>query len=175
MLSLDNAFSDSDILDFDKRVKRYLDTADEIVYTAEPKMDGVAVELVYENGKLAAASTRGDGITGELITANVRTIRAVPLLLQTSGSVESPSRLEVRGEVFIGIEAFKKYNQERLDQELPPFANPRNAAAGSLRQLDSKITAGRPLDIFFYGVGTGCRCGVGISLGFAAILEKLGI
>ncbi len=153
MLSLDNGFNDGEILDFDNRVKRNLNTADDIIYTAEPKMDGVAVELVYENGKLAAASTRGDGVTGELITANVKTIRAIPLLMQTSGLAGKPSRLEVRGEVFIGIEAFNKYNQERLDQGLPPFANPRNAAAGSLRQLDSKITAGRPLDIFFYGVG----------------------
>lgn len=153
MLSIDNAFSDTDILDFDQRVKRNLQTADDISYTAEPKMDGVAVELVYEHGKLTAASTRGDGITGELITANIKTIRAVPLLLQPAGLSAIPPRLEVRGEVFIGIDAFRKYNQERLDQELAPFANPRNAAAGSLRQLDSKITAERPLDIFFYGVG----------------------
>ncbi len=153
MLSLDNGFNDADLLDFDNRVKRNLDTVDDIIYTAEPKMDGVAVELVYENGRLAAASTRGDGVTGELITANVKTIRAVPLLMQTAGLSGEPSHLEVRGEVFIGIEEFNKYNQERLDQGLSPFANPRNAAAGSLRQLDSKITAGRPLDIFFYGIG----------------------
>jgi len=153
MLSLDNGFDDSAILDFDKRVKKNLNIEDDITYTAEPKMDGVAVELIYESGKLATASTRGDGVTGELITANVKTIRAVPLLMQTSDLSGVPSHLEVRGEVFIGIEAFHKYNQERLDQGLPSFANPRNAAAGSLRQLDSKITAGRPLDVFFYGVG----------------------
>jgi DNA ligase (NAD+) len=153
MLSLDNAFNDNDILEFDRRVKRNLETDTEIQYTAEPKMDGVAVELVYENGKLSAASTRGDGITGELITANVSTIGAVPLVMQAGNGYQLPSRLEVRGEVFIGIEAFKQLNQERIEQELPPFANPRNSAAGSLRQLDSKITAGRPLDIFFYGVG----------------------
>jgi DNA ligase (NAD+) len=153
MLSLDNGFNDSEILDFDKRVKKNLNTLDDIAYTAEPKMDGVAVEVVYRDGKLAAASTRGDGAMGELITANVKTIRAVPLLIQPSGFSGEPSLLEVRGEVFIGIEAFNKYNQERLDQGLPPFANPRNAAAGSLRQLDSKITSSRPLDIFFYGVG----------------------
>ncbi len=153
MLSLDNGFNDAAILDFDNRVKKNLNTTDDIIYTAEPKMDGAAVELVYENGKLAAASTRGDGVTGELITANVKTIRAVPLLMQTSDLSGVPSHLEVRGEVFIGIEAFDEFNRERLDEGLPPFANPRNAAAGSLRQLDSKITAGRPLDIFFYGVG----------------------
>ncbi|MCP4623086.1 MAG: NAD-dependent DNA ligase LigA [bacterium] len=153
MLSLDNAFNDNDILEFDRRVKRNLDSDTEIQYTAEPKLDGVAVELVYEDGKLSAASTRGDGITGELITANVSTIGAVPLVMQAGNGYQLPSRLEVRGEVFIGIEAFKQLNQERIEQELPPFANPRNSAAGSLRQLDSKITAGRPLDIFFYGVG----------------------
>ena len=153
MLSLDNGFNDTAILDFDNRVKKNLNTTDDIIYTAEPKMDGVAVELVYENGKLAAASTRGDGVSGELITDNVKTIRAVPLLMQTSDLLGKPSLLEVRGEVFIGIDAFNKFNQERVEQELPPFANPRNAAAGSLRQLDSKITAGRPLDVFFYGVG----------------------
>ena len=153
MLSLDNGFADEDILEFDKRVKRNLNQEAEIVYTAEPKMDGVAVELVYENGKLLTASTRGDGVTGELITANVKTIGAVPILLQNEGSSIIPTRLEVRGEVFIGVETFKKWNSERVDQGLPPFANPRNATAGSLRQLDSKITASRPLEIFFYGVG----------------------
>jgi DNA ligase (NAD+) len=116
-------------------------------------MDGVAVELVYENGILVTASTRGDGMTGEGITNNVKTIQTVPLVMQTGDLANIPPRLEVRGEVFIGIEAFKRFNQERIDQQLPPFANPRNAAAGSLRQLDSKITAARPLEIFFYGAG----------------------
>ena len=153
MLSLDNGFNDEDILEFDKRVRRNLDTRDDILYTAEPKMDGVAVELIYENGILVTASTRGDGLVGEGITNNVKTIQTVPLVMQTEGLADIPPRLEVRGEVFIGLEAFKKFNQERIDQELPPFANPRNAAAGSLRQLDSKITAARPLEIFFYGVG----------------------
>jgi DNA ligase (NAD+) len=153
MLSLDNAFSDDDILEFDRRVKRNLGTDSPLEYTAEPKMDGVAVELVYENGRLAAASTRGDGVTGELITANVRTIGAVPLLMHADDELPPPARLEVRGEIFIGIDAFKQLNQQRIEQELVPFANPRNAAAGSLRQLDSKITALRPLDIYLYGVG----------------------
>jgi DNA ligase (NAD+) len=153
MLSLDNGFADEDIWDFDKRVKRYLDRESEIDYTAEPKMDGVAVELVYEGGKLLTASTRGDGITGEVITANVKTIGTVPILMQAAAPSAMPARLEVRGEVFIGIDAFKNWNRERIEQDLPPFANPRNAAAGSLRQLDSKITAARPLEIFFYGVG----------------------
>ena len=153
MLSLDNGFSDEDILEFDRRVKRNLNTQADILYTAEPKMDGVAVELIYENGKLTAASTRGDGVTGELITNNVKTIQTVPLVMQTDGLPDVPTRLEIRGEVFIGLEAFKKLNQERIEQQLPSFANPRNAAAGSLRQLDSSITASRPLEVFFYGIG----------------------
>ncbi|MBW2479409.1 MAG: NAD-dependent DNA ligase LigA [Deltaproteobacteria bacterium] len=153
MLSLDNGFADDDILSFDKRVKRHLNLESEIVYTAEPKMDGVAVELVYENGRLFTASTRGDGFRGEVITANAKTIRAVPIVMRSVDQSVMPSRLEVRGEVFIGIEPFKNWNSERIDQGLPPYANPRNAAAGSLRQLDSKITASRPLEIFFYGVG----------------------
>jgi len=153
MLSLDNGFNDEDIIAFDERVRRFLKTDETILYTAEPKIDGVAVELIYESGRLKTASTRGDGFSGEVITANVKTIQSVPLVMQPQAQSVIPSRLEIRGEVFIGIEAFKKLNQERIDQELAPFANPRNAAAGSLRQLDSKITAQRPLEIFFYGVG----------------------
>ncbi len=153
MLSLDNGFSDADIFEFDLRVKRSLDTDDTIFYTAEPKLDGVAVELVYENGRLISASTRGDGFRGELITSNVRTIRSVPMVLETGNGRENPSLLEVRGEVFIGKKGFKRLNDRRLDRNLPPFANPRNAAAGSLRQLDSRVTAKRSLEIFFYGIG----------------------
>ena len=153
MLSLENGFSDQDIVEFDRRIKRNLNTDSDIIYTTEPKLDGVAVELVYENGSLINASTRGDGFSGELITSNVKTIRSVPLRLHTEKEKSIPSLLEVRGEVFIGKEAFKILNNERLDEDFPPFANPRNAAAGSLRQLDSKITAKRPLEIFVYGVG----------------------
>ena len=153
MLSLENGFNDQDIIEFDRRIKRNLNIDSDIIYTTEPKLDGVAVELVYENGRLITASTRGDGFSGELITSNVRTIPSVPLRLHTEKEKTIPSLLEVRGEVFIGKEAFKSLNNERLDETLPPFANPRNAAAGSLRQLDSKITAKRPLEIFVYGVG----------------------
>lgn len=153
MLSLENAFDKEEVLAFDQRVRRFLKTDSRLLYTAEPKMDGVAVELVYENGRLVEASTRGDGYTGELITLNIRTIKTVPLALLDTVSVSIPSRLEVRGEVFIPVEAFKQLNKERLDKDEPTFANPRNAAAGSLRQLDSRITAMRPLDIFCYGVG----------------------
>lgn len=153
MLSLDNGFVDSDLIDFDSRVKKILDTDNKIIYTAEPKMDGVAVEIVYANGRLSKASTRGDGVNGELITSNVKTIRSVPLLLQAGEGAKLPSLLEVRGEVFIGHKGFKRLNDERLRNNQALFANPRNAAAGSLRQLDSSVTAKRPLEIFLYGVG----------------------
>jgi DNA ligase (NAD+) len=153
MLSLENGFNDADIMEFDRRVKKNLNIDGEIIYTAEPKLDGLAVELVYENGRLVTASTRGDGFSGELITPNVRTIRAVPLKLRHAKEKKAPLLLEVRGEVYIEKDAFKRLNAERLEENLPLFANPRNAAAGSLRQLDSKITAKRPLEIFVYGVG----------------------
>ena len=153
MLSLDNAFNDGHIRDFDERVKRFLKTTGPIYYTAEPKMDGVAVELVYEEGVLTTAATRGDGITGEVITHNIRTLRSVPLKLQKEPSSLIPRVIEIRGEVYISREGFEKLNRERLAEGLPLFANPRNAAAGSLRQLDSSITAKRPLEIFCYGIG----------------------
>ena len=153
MLSLDNGFEDQDIFDFDGRVMKNLNRGDEILYTAEPKLDGLAVELVYENGILVLATTRGDGIRGEVITENIRTIRSVPLRLHHYDSLPHAFRLEVRGEVFIGRDGFERLNEERVRQSLPLFANPRNAAAGSLRQLDSRITASRPLEIYVYGVG----------------------
>lgn len=153
MLSLDNGFEDDDLRDFDKRIRRLLDDDSPVSYTVEPKMDGVAVELVYRQGRLMSAATRGDGLQGELITENVRTIGQVPLKLLTDTISVPPDLLEVRGEIFIGHKGFAKLNQKRLRKDLPPFANPRNAAAGSLRQLDARLTAKRPLEIFFYGVG----------------------
>jgi DNA ligase (NAD+) len=153
MLSLENAFSAEEALAFDQRLRRFLNADSPLLYTAEPKMDGVAVELVYEKGLLTGASTRGDGYTGELITQNIRTISTIPLAFLDTPSIRIPSRLEVRGEVFIPVEAFKQLNKDRLDNGEAPFANPRNAAAGSLRQLDSRITAKRPLDMFCYGIG----------------------
>jgi DNA ligase (NAD+) len=153
MLSLDNGFHDSEIMDFDRRVKKFLSGQSKILYTAEPKLDGLAVELIYEDGRLVMASTRGDGFNGEVITENVRTIKTVPLILQNIQGQKVPSLLEIRGEVFMGHEGFSQLNAERLAQNLAPFANPRNAAAGSLRQLDSSITAQRPLEIFSYGIG----------------------
>ncbi|RLC04488.1 MAG: DNA ligase (NAD(+)) LigA [Deltaproteobacteria bacterium] len=151
MLSLDNAFNDQDVLDFHKRIVKNLNRED-ILYTVEPKLDGVAVELTYENGVLVQATTRGDGITGEVITENVRTIGSVPLKLH-GDKTKTPFLLEVRGEVIIKKTDFDLLNKKRLENKENVFANPRNAAAGSLRQLDSKITATRPLDIFVYGIG----------------------
>ncbi|MBC2733148.1 MAG: NAD-dependent DNA ligase LigA [Desulfobacteraceae bacterium] len=153
MLSLDNAFNDDDIFEFERRIRRILKTTAPIPYMVEPKMDGVAVELIYRDGLLAQAATRGDGFVGEDITANVRTIRALPLRLSVPADGAVPATLEVRGEIFIHREAFRQFNRERIAAELPPFANPRNAAAGSLRQLDSQVTAQRPLNIFCYGIG----------------------
>ena len=154
MLSLDNAFDDGDVVEFERRIRRLLKVDTPVTYMVEPKMDGVAVELVYQGGLLVQASTRGDGVTGEDITANVRTIRSLPLRLTRPGDGALPSTLEVRGEIFIHRQAFRTFNRERTAAGLSPFANPRNAAAGSLRQLDSQITAGRPLNIFCYGIGT---------------------
>ncbi len=151
MLSLDNAFNEEDVKDFNKRILKNLNV-EKVAYTAEPKLDGVAVELKYENGLLVQAITRGDGVTGEVITENIRTIHSVPLKLYEN-KIKAPSLLEVRGEVIITRPNFNRLNKMRLDQEESVFANPRNAAAGSLRQLDSKITATRPLDIFVYGLG----------------------
>jgi len=152
MLSLDNGFKESDIIDFDERVRKKIQS-NHIKYTAEVKLDGIAVELVYEKGILAHASTRGDGNKGEVVTSNIRTIRSVPLVLQQLENKLMPSVLEIRGEVLISHENFRKLNYERQKNNLPLFANPRNAAAGSLRQLDSRLTAQRPLEIFFYGTG----------------------
>lgn len=152
MLSLDDAFSQKEVLEFDQRGKRFLQTDEELEYTVEPKMDGLAVELVYENGRFVLGSTRGDGYTGEDVTTNLRTIRSIPLKL-IDRHLSPPGRLEVRGEIFINKDAFGRLNERRIKNGEPPFANPRNAAAGSLRQLDPNITASRPLNIFCYGTG----------------------
>jgi DNA ligase (NAD+) len=157
MLSLENAFNEEELLDFEKRLHRFLNREVEISYMAEPKLDGLAVELVYENGLLTTGSTRGDGRIGENITTNLKTIQTIPLQLQ-GGNL--PERLEVRGEVFISTAGFRALNEQRLQNGENLFANPRNAAAGSLRQLDSKITAARPLDFFAYGVGDPFELGV---------------
>ena len=147
MLSLENAMSDEELIAFDERVKKGLDVDKSIEYVAELKMDGLAVELVYENGTFVRGSTRGDGFTGEGITQNLRTVRAIPLKLRDQ---KWPSSFEVRGEVFMDKQGFVLLNEQRLKEGESPFANPRNAAAGSLRQLDSSVTAGRPLKFFAY-------------------------
>jgi DNA ligase (NAD+) len=152
MLSLANAFDETEARDFDKRVKKFLGTSEEIEYVAEPKFDGLAIELVYERGQFSVGSTRGDGINGENITQNLRTIKTIPLQL-IRREVPVPGRLEVRGEVIIQLKKFKELNRKREEIGEPLFANPRNAAAGSVRQLDPKVTAGRPLEIYFYGLG----------------------
>ncbi len=154
MLSLDNAFNEEALLEFDRRVRERLKASDidaqVVEYVAEPKLDGVAVSLRYEDGRLVLAATRGDGRSGEDVTHNVRTISAVPLRLRGTAI---PPVLEARGEVFMPKAGFLAYNQRALETGEKPFVNPRNAAAGSLRQLDPTITAQRPLDIFFYAVG----------------------
>jgi len=152
MISLDNAFSLEDISEFDKRIKKELGLSQEtaIEYVCEPKMDGLAVELVYEKGLFMQGSTRGDGVTGEDITANLKTVRDIPLRLRCDNP---PHLLEVRGEVYLPLEPFRALNREREEGGDHPFANPRNAAAGSLRQLDPKITAKRPLTLFCYAPG----------------------
>ena len=152
MLSLANAFDEPEAMDFDKRVKKFLGSSSDIAYVAEPKLDGLAVELVYERGQFVVGSTRGDGVNGENITQNLRTIKTIPLQLIRK-EIPIPERLEVRGEVIIQLDKFKTLNRKREEMGEPPFANPRNAAAGSVRQLDSKITAKRPLEIYCYGLG----------------------
>ncbi|MEN5017577.1 NAD-dependent DNA ligase LigA [Erwinia sp. Eh17-17] len=150
MLSLDNAFDEESYLAFNKRVQDRLKSSDDITFCCELKLDGLAVSLLYENGELVRAATRGDGTTGENITANVRTIGAIPLRLRGDNI---PARMEVRGEVFMPQSGFEKMNDEARRTGSKVFANPRNAAAGSLRQLDPRITAKRPLTFFCYGLG----------------------
>jgi len=149
MLSLGNAFDEQELRDFDQRVRERLDVDGPVAYVAEPKLDGLAVSLLYENGDLMRAATRGDGETGEDITTNVRTINSVRLKLRGD---KPPARLEVRGEVVMPHDGFAELNQRQEEAGQKTFANPRNAAAGSLRQLDSRITAQRPLEFYAYSV-----------------------
>ncbi len=151
MLSLGNAFSHDEVLEFDKRVKRFLKSDADVEYTVEPKYDGLAMELAYKNGMLATASTRGDGYIGEDVTTNVRTIKAIPIRIE--GVSHVPEEIDIRGEVYMDIKEFEKLNKSREMSEDPLFANPRNAAAGSVRQLDSSITSKRNLHMACYGLG----------------------
>jgi DNA ligase (NAD+) len=150
MLSLDNAFEREDVIAFDRKVRERLETEREIEYACEPKLDGLAVSLTYRRGSLEVAATRGDGSVGEDVTHNIRTIQSVPLRLAGSGH---PDLLEVRGEVVMSIPGFREMNRKAAEKGEKTFVNPRNAAAGSLRQLDPRLAASRPLEIFFYAAG----------------------
>jgi DNA ligase (NAD+) len=151
MLSLDNAFSYDDVKEFDRRLKRLIRSEGDIEYTVEPKYDGLAIELTYRKGLFYRASTRGDGYEGEDVTQNIRTIKSIPLKIETHDGI--PEEIDIRGEVYMDIDEFEKLNRERERKGEPVFANPRNAAAGSVRQLDPSITASRKLHIACYGTG----------------------
>lgn len=158
MLSLSNAFSESELRAFDERVRSLLPAGSDVEYVMEPKIDGLACSLIYENGRLVRAATRGDGVVGENVTANVRTIRSIPLVLKAPEGETVPELLDVRGEVYMPRHAFMQLNEQRAERGESEFANPRNAAAGSLRQLDPQVTAGRSLSFFaYYIVGEGAQ------------------
>ena len=173
MISLANALTRDEALEFDARVKRHLGLGpeDKIEYVGEPKMDGLAVELIYEDGVFIKGSTRGDGVVGEDVTQNLKTVRSIPLRLTKN----APRLLEARGEVFLPLDAFRKINREREERGEPLFANPRNAAAGSLRQLDPRVTAARPLDIFCYGLGVVEGASPSTHLESLELLKKSGL
>ncbi|MCM8794825.1 MAG: NAD-dependent DNA ligase LigA [Candidatus Omnitrophica bacterium] len=152
MMSLDNTYSADELREFDARVKRFLGEKD-VPYVVEPKYDGVSISLTYENGRFTRGATRGDGEQGDDITANLKTIRSIPLTLTWLSGKELPRLVEVRGEVYMPKESFEQMNRQKEKEGEPLFANPRNAAAGSLKQLDPRITAARRLDVFCYGVG----------------------
>ncbi|HPG39246.1 MAG TPA: NAD-dependent DNA ligase LigA [bacterium] len=173
MLSLDNSLNEGEIRAFDDRTRKALNTAT-IEYVCEPKFDGLAVELVYENGLLSVASTRGDGVTGEDVTQNIKTIRAVPLKLYNYDT-SAGARLEVRGEVIMEKANLARLNETRALNNEPLFANPRNAAAGSLRQLDPTVTAARPLDIYFYGIGHAGNLSLASHFDILQYLKKTGL
>ncbi len=151
MLSLDNAFSYEELKDFDRRVKRLIDTDEEVEYTVEPKYDGLAIELTYINGLLSTASTRGDGYTGEDVTQNVKTIKSVPIKID--GVALIPDYIDIRGELYMDLRDFEELNRQRENIGESLFANPRNAAAGTVRQLDPAVTASRRLHLACYGIG----------------------
>jgi DNA ligase (NAD+) len=161
MLSLENAMTEDEFRAWRERLVRAVGTAGETDYVCEPKMDGVAVELVYEDGTLVQGSTRGDGVNGEDVTANVRTIRAIPLrLMQPARGAKFPKSLSVRGEVYMALADFERINQKQSESGDKLYANPRNTAAGSLKQLDPSVTAQRPLKFFAYGIGSAERAGL---------------
>jgi len=171
MLSLSNAMSTDEIIQFDKQIKKTL--GDNVEYVAEPKLDGIAVEVVYQKGEFAFGSTRGNGVTGEDISSNLKTIKSIPLRLYDNYQI--PELLEVRGEVFIQKNNFKNLNDNRLKNEKSIFANPRNCASGSLRQLDPSITSKRPLVVNFYGLGLINGVSIESQYDFIDILPKWGL
>lgn len=154
MLSLESGYHVQDVTDFDEKAKKFLKDDTSIDYTVEPEIDGLAVELVYEKGSLSVASTRGDGLVGENVTPNIKTILSVPLtLIEQVDGKPIPDLLEVQGEVYMEIDDFETLNRDRIERGFPPFKNPRTAADDSLRQLDHRITAKRPLNMFCFGIG----------------------
>jgi len=180
MLSLDNIIPDEKkgaqkkLAEFEERLQRFLASTEQVEYFAEPKLDGLAVELVYRDGVMVLGSTRGDGRFGEDITVNLKTVPSIPLRLLPPKNITQPELLEVRGEVFISIDGFKALNEQRAAAGENLFANPRNAAAGSLRQLDSRITAQRPLDFFVYGISEPAGIPVDTQADILNYLELLG-
>ena len=174
MLSLANAMDHQELIDFDQRVKKILDTDQDVEYAMEPKLDGLAVEVVYENGHFKHGSTRGDGVTGEDVSSNLRTIKAIPLKLLDS-DFDTSGIIEFRGEVFINHSDFKILNKNRMEADEPVFANPRNCAAGSLRQLDPQITSSRPLRINFYSIGLKGNLGVETQMELSKCMPALGL
>src|SRR5581483_3900925 len=170
MLSLDNTYSEEEVADFYKRISKLLPN-EKIPVVIEPKVDGVAVSLLYENGKLKSAATRGDGVVGDDITQNILTIKSVPERLRG----DAPKLIEVRGEVYMDKRGFEKLNAERKKAELPLFQNPRNAAAGSLKQLDPKIVATRPLGLVCHGTGGTEGVDVDLHSKIFPLLKKLGL
>ena len=174
MLSLANAMNHEELHEFDLRVKKILNVNHDIEYVMEPKLDGLAVEIVYENGKFKHGSTRGDGLIGEDVSANLKTIKAIPLRLEES-QFDVSGILEFRGEVFINHADFKTLNEHRIKNEHSPFANPRNCAAGSLRQLNPQITSERPLRINFYSHGLISNLNVDSQIDLMNCLPKLGL
>ncbi len=172
MLSLGNIFTREDLLEFDRRCAKSAGSEGPLLYSGELKFDGLAVEVVYRNGRMVQGSTRGNGAEGEDVTANLSTVRTLPLFLKGSGH---PDYLSVRGEVFLTHDEFDRLNGEREREGEPPFANPRNAAAGSLRQLDSRVTERRNLDIVFYGVGRVSGIDIRDQEGFYRLMDEYGI
>ena len=174
MLSLANAMNHDELIDFDSRVKKILNTKQNIEYVMEPKLDGLAVEVVYEDGFFKHGSTRGNGVTGEDVSSNLKTIKAIPLTLLDS-DVDTSGIIEFRGEVFINHSDFKMLNKKRIDEDEAVFANPRNCAAGSLRQLNPQITSSRPLRINFYSIGLKGNLGVNTQIELMKCLPTLGL